>query len=258
MSSKVENKLAILSYHEKRIQLEHEVQQRYENLSEEAQAVIRDTIREFIRRSAMPVRIIYAQKFGEELENTLFEKNQAFKKLSDIHARALTAHNDQLDYTWKEGHKTGVQDANAAHQAMNVCSGQSPVICVDKVDAETKQELLKAMKGNSRIIAMGGDKTDVETTQNPISIQGTLVSTLNEGFLVRNWRDSKKWISNWCFGLIAFLAVTPIPPEVLAVLPENVRYYLIAFTAFCGFLGRYINQTKPVPLPLIGVGDADV
>ena len=67
MSSKVENKLAILSYHEKRIQLEHEVQQRYENLSEEAQAVIRDVIREFIRRSAMPVRIIYAQKFVEEL-----------------------------------------------------------------------------------------------------------------------------------------------------------------------------------------------
>lgn len=137
-----------------------------------------------------------------------------FQKLSNIHERALTEHNDQLDYTWKNGYETGVQDANVTH--------------------------------------------DVETTQKPIPIQGTLVSTLNEGFLVRNWRDSKKWISNWCFGLIAFLAVTPIPPEVLAILPENVRYYLIAFTAFCGFLGRYINQTKPVPLPLIGVGDADV
>ena len=85
MPDKVQNKLAILSYHEQRIRLEQEIQQRYGNLSEEAQAVVRDTIREFIRRSAMPVRIIYAQKFVEELENRLFEKNQAFQKLSKTH-----------------------------------------------------------------------------------------------------------------------------------------------------------------------------
>ena len=66
------------------------------------------------------------------------------------------------------------------------------------------------------------------------------------GLIVANWRDSWKWISNWCFGLIVFFATTPIPPEVLAVLPENVRIYLIAFTAFCGFVGRYINQSKGI------------
>jgi hypothetical protein len=36
------------------------------------------------------------------------------------------------------------------------------------------------------------------------------------------------------------------------VLPEDVRTYLIAWTAFC-FVGRYINQTKPVSLYNWGV-----
>ncbi|CAD9194000.1 DUF7940 domain-containing protein [Acinetobacter bohemicus] len=283
MPSKVKNKLAILSYHEKRIQLEHEVQQRYENLGEEAQAVIRDTIREFINRSAMSVRIIYAQKYVEELENTLREKMEAFQKLSNIHERSLTEHGDQLDYTWKEGYKTGVQDANATHQTVAEKTVDSKMTLTinkpmenesDKIQqlrlwlstresevdqkalelAETKQKLLDQAKRHQQRV----DELKAEIAQKPIPIQATLGSTMNEGVFVRNWRDSKKWISNWCFGLIAFLAVTPIPPEVLALLPENVRYYLIAFTAFCGFLGRYINQTKPVPLPPIDIGDADV
>lgn len=287
MPSKVKNKLAILSYHEKRIQLEHEVQQRYENLSEEAQAIIREVIREFISRSTMPVRIIYAQEHVEKLENTLREKMEAFQKLSDIHERALTEHNDQLDYTWEKAYTTGMQDTNKRHEAKfkellqdkENLKGQIDAL-QDKSDesdkiqqlrlqlstresevdqkalelAETKQKLLDQAKRHQQRV----DELKAEIAQKPIPIQATLASTIDEGFLVRNWRDSKKWISNWCFGLIAFLAVTPIPPEVLAVLPENVRYYLIAFTAFCGFVGRYINQTKPVPLPPIHAGDADV
>ena len=249
MSSKVENKLAILSYHEKRIQLEHEVQQRYENLSEEAQAVIRDVIREFIRRSAMPVRIIYAQKFVEELENKLFEKNQAFQKLSNIHERTLTEHNDQLDYTRKDGYEKGVRDANATHQAHAETNLQiKKNLSVQVADLQKQNDDLAHQVSSLKF----------QLENKPKPIMAEIGSTFNEGFMVGNWRDSKKWISNWCFGLIAFLAVTPIPPEVLAIQPENVRYYLIAFTAFCGFLGRYINQTKPVPLPPIDVGDADV
>ena len=111
MPDKVQNKLAILSYHEQRIRLEQEIQQRYGDLSEEAQAVVRDTIREFIRRSAMPVRIIYAQKFVEELENRLFEKNQAFQKLSKTHEQTLADHKGQLDSSWKDGYEKGARDA---------------------------------------------------------------------------------------------------------------------------------------------------
>lgn len=122
-----------------------------------------------------------------------------FQLLSNIHERALTGHNDQLDYTWKDGYQTGVRDANATHQAI-----------------ESKP------------------------------VEASLGFTVYSGHIVENWRDSWKWISNWCFGLIVFFATTPIPPEVLAVLPENVRIYLIAFTAFCGFFGRYLNQSKGI------------
>lgn len=62
--------------------------------------------------------------------------------------------------------------------------------------------------------------------------------------LVDNWRNSWKWISTQCFALIMFFATVPIPQEVLIVLPENIRVYVIAFTAFCGLVGRYINQNR--------------
>ena len=73
-----------------------------------------------------------------------------------------------------------------------------------------------------------------------------IANTVNDGFLVHNWRTGWKWISNWCFGLIVFFATTPIPPELLAILPENIRFYIIAWIAFCGFVGRYLNQSKGV------------
>lgn len=75
-------------------------------------------------------------------------------------------------------------------------------------------------------------------------ITGELVPFVNNSLVVHNWRDSWKWVSNWCFGLVMFFAVTPIPPELLAVLPENIRGYMIAWTAFCGLVGRYLNQSK--------------
>ncbi len=75
------------------------------------------------------------------------------------------------------------------------------------------------------------------------------------GVFVHNWRSSWKWISNWCFGLIVFFAVTPIPPEILTALPTNVRAYVIAFMALCGIAGRYINQSKAKALPPITGAD---
>jgi hypothetical protein len=283
MPSKVKNNLAILSYHEKRIQLEQEVQQRYGDLSTEAQAIVRDVIREFISRSAMPVRIIYAQKFVEELENKLSEKNKAFQNLSEIHERTLAGHNDQLDFTWKDGYEKGVRDANATHQKAESKPDDNKIKLVVKkpvqVESEkiqqlrlqlstreseldqqalelvdTKQKLLDQAKRHQQRV----DELKAEIAQKPEVFEATLGFKTYSGHIVENWRDSWKWISNWCFGLIVFFATTPIPPEVLAVLPENVRIYLIAFTAFCGFVGRYINQTKTAHLPPIHAGDADV
>lgn len=271
MPSKVKNNLAILSYHEKRIQLEQEVQQRYGDLSTEAQAIVRDVIREFIRRSAMPVRIIYAQKFVEELENKLSEKNKAFQNLSEIHERTLAEHNDQLDFTWKEGYETGVRDTHVTYQAAKSKPADNKIKLVvnkpvqvesEKIQqlrlqlstreseldhavletSEAKQKLLDQAKRHQQRV----DELKAEIAQKPEVFEATLGFKTYSGHIVENWRDSWKWISNWCFGLIVFFATTPIPPELLMVLPENVRTYLIAWTAFCGLAGRYVNQSKGI------------
>ena len=270
MPDKVQNKLAILSYHEQRIRLEQEIQQRYGNLSEEAQAVVRDTIREFIRRSAMPVRIIYAQKFVEELENRLFEKNQAFQQLSKTHEQTLADHKGQLDSSWKDGYEKGARDAtpistdwlNQSQQdlaALVDTAGESEKIQQLRLQlstreseldqkalelSESKQKLLDQAKRHQQRV----DELKAEIAMQPEPIMAEIGSTLHTGLMVSNWRDGWKWISNWCFGLIVFFATTPIPPELLLVLPENVRMHLIAWVAFCGLVGRYLNQSKGAPL----------
>lgn len=270
MPDKVQNKLAILSYHEQRIRLEQEIQQRYGDLSEEAQAVVRDVIREFIRRSAMPVRIIYAQKFVEELENRLFEKNQAFQQLSKTHEQTLADHNDQLNSTWKSGYDAGARDASetvkrhAVKDKITLTINQPLETESDKIQqlrlqlstreseldqkalelSESKQKLLDQAKRHQQRV----DELKAEIAMRPEPIMAEIGSTLHTGLMVSNWRDGWKWISNWCFGLIVFFATTPIPPELLLVLPENVRMHLIAWVAFCGFVGRYLNQSKGAPL----------
>lgn len=279
----IKNNLAILSYHEKRIQLEQEVQQRYGDLSTEAKAIVRDVIGEFIRRSAMPVRIIYTQKVVEELENKLFEKNKAFQNLSENHERTLDEHNDRLDFTWKDGYETSVRNKHMIYQAVKSKPADNKIkLVVNKpvqVESEKIQQLrlqlstreseldhavLETSEAKQKLLDQAErhqqhvDELKAEIKQKPELIEATLGFATHSGHIVENWRDSWKWISNWCFGLIVFFATTPIPPEVLAVLPDNIRYYVIAFTAFCGFMGRYINQTKPAHLPPIHAGDADV
>lgn len=194
-----------------------------------------------------------------------------FQKLSSLHERALIERNDQLDFTWKNGYDVGVREAS---QAVKREAVESKIALTVAKPAETesekiqqlrlqlstreseldqltlehvdlKQKLLDQAKRHQQRI----DELKAEIAYKPEPIMAEIGSSFNDGIWVQNWRDSKKWISNWCFGLIAFFAVTPIPPELLVVLPENVRYYLIAFAALCGFVGRYINQTQPVPLP---------
>ena len=150
-------------------------------------------------------------------------------------------------YTWKNGYETGVRDANATHQTVAEKTVDSKMTLTinkpvetesDKIQqlrlqlstreseldqltlehVDSKQKLLDQAKRHQQRV----DELKAEIAQKPISVQGTLVSTINDGFVVRNWRDSKKWISNWCFGLIAFFAVTPSPPELLVMLPLKI------------------------------------
>ena len=180
-----------------------------------------------------------------------------FQKLSSIHERFLTECNDRLDYTWKDGYEKGVLDANATKQAdsetesekiqqlrLQLSTRESELDQKALELSESKQKLLDQAKRHQQRV----DELKAEIAMRPEPIMAEIGSTLHTGLMVSNWRDGWKWISNWCFGLIVFFATTPIPPELLLVLPENVRMHLIAWVAFCGLVGRYLNQSKGAPL----------
>jgi len=191
-----------------------------------------------------------------------------FQTLSNIHERTLSEHNDHLDFSWKDGYEKGASDANATHATVDgEAVNKKLTLTINKPlstesekiqqlrlqlstrESELDQQTLELSEAKRKLLDQAKrhqqrvDEFKAEIAQKPV---------------VGNWRNSWKWISNWCFGLIVFFATTPIPPELLAVLPENIRFYLIVWVAFCGFVGRYINQTKPVSLPPIDIGGADV
>ena len=183
-----------------------------------------------------------------------------FQKLSKIHERTLTERNDQLDYTWKNGHEAGAH--HAAKDKITLLVNKPVAVESEKIqqlrlqlstrESELDQKTLELSEAKQKILDQAKrhqqrvDELKVEIAQKPEPIIAELGSFTNTGFVVGNWRNSWKWISNWCFGLIVFFATTPIPPELLMVLPEDMRTYLIAWTAFCGFVGRYLNQSKGV------------
>lgn len=74
------------------------------------------------------------------------------------------------------------------------------------------------------------------------SILGEL--SVNNRFFVKNWHTAWKWISTWAFGLIAYVSVAGIPPEVLALVPEASQAKVTAVLALLGFIGRFINQSR--------------
>lgn len=61
---------------------------------------------------------------------------------------------------------------------------------------------------------------------------------------VKNWRQGWKWFSTWAFALIVFLATVPMPQELLMMMPERCREYVMAVVAVCGLILRFINQNR--------------
>lgn len=61
---------------------------------------------------------------------------------------------------------------------------------------------------------------------------------------VKNWKEGWKWLSNWAFVLVIFLATTPLPPEILVLVPEENQKHVIALVAVAGLILRFINQSK--------------
>jgi hypothetical protein len=73
---------------------------------------------------------------------------------------------------------------------------------------------------------------------------GILEETKHTGLIVQNWHTAWKWVSTWAFGLIAYVSVAGIPPEVLALVPEASQSKVTAALALLGFVGRFINQSR--------------
>ncbi len=106
--------------------------------------------------------------------------------------------------------------------------------------SQLKKRLAEAMKQQPQIT--------------PDYIQGVLEETQHTGILVKNPHTFWKWLSTWAFAAIGFVSLYGIPPEVVALIPEASQGKVTAIIALLGFLGRFINQSKPKSLPPVSEG----
>ncbi|WP_119689334.1 hypothetical protein [Acinetobacter nosocomialis] len=85
----------------------------------------------------------------------------------------------------------------------------------------------------------------------PFETQTVHGSTMQFGVLVHNWRKGWKWFSNVAFaGIVAVQTFyDTLPPELIATLPADAQSKITLGLAVLGLIGRFINQTKPKPLP---------
>lgn len=139
--------------------------------------------------------------------------------------RAHDDFNDKLDYTWKDGYETGVRDTNA--------------VCKPKIEEQKAQLLDQAERYQKRV-----DELKAQVPIVPDYALGLLEETRYTGLIVQNWHTAWKWISTWAFGLIAYVSVAGIPPEVLALVPEASQSKVTAVLALLGFVGRFVNQSR--------------
>jgi hypothetical protein len=90
------------------------------------------------------------------------ERNiSAFQKLSNIHERALNEHNDQLDFTWKDGYQKGSDDVSTLYKP--------------KVEAQEDQLLDQAKRHQKRVEEL---KAEIESNK-PVFVNGFLVGHLH-------------------------------------------------------------------------------
>lgn len=72
-------------------------------------------------------------------------------------------------------------------------------------------------------------------------------------YVVANWRSGWKWISNWALAGIAYIATYGVPQEVVDALPATTQAKVIVALSVIGFVGRFLNQTKPRLPPVVQV-----
>lgn len=114
-----------------------------------------------------------------------------------------------------------------------------------RIDAAIEQALTESVQFYDGVIARREQKhiAEVAVLRGQIESQPlTLLASENRGLVVSNWRNWWKWYSARGLALIAFFAVTPIPSEILVLLPDHFRMYAIAFTAACAFIMNFVDQ----------------
>lgn len=135
----------------------------------------------------------------------------------------LVDENDQHKKTIDELKQT-VADLENQNRSRNT------MVAYGHVSEEVKTKLTQALKEPSQVV--------------PDYADGIFGETKHTGLIVQNWHTAWKWISTWAFGLIAYVSVAGIPPEVLALVPEASQSKVTAALALLGFLGRFINQSR--------------
>ena len=153
--------------------------------------------------------------------------------LSNMIERLLDNHDDQLDYTYKHAREEGFKVARKNYE--DELEKQK----LELGKAHNQHLLEQAKKHQKRV-----DELKVEIAKKPQPIMATLGETVHTGLIVQNWHTAWKWISTWAFGLIAYVSVAGIPPEVLALVPEASQSKVTAVLALLGFVGRFINQSR--------------
>ena len=153
--------------------------------------------------------------------------------LSNMIERLLDNHDDQLDYTYKHAREEGFKVARKNYE--DELEKQK----LELGKAHNQHLLEQAKKHQKRV-----DELKVEIAKKPQPIMATLGETVHTGLIVQNWHTAWKWISTWAFGLIAYVSVAGIPPEVIALAPEASQSKVTAALALLGFVGRFINQSR--------------
>lgn len=154
-------------------------------------------------------------------------------QMSNVIDHLYDVHSDQLDVTYKYGREEGFKVARKNYE-----------------DEMEKQKLELGKAHNQRLLEQAKkhqkrvDELKVEIAKKPQPIMATLGETVHTGLIVQNWHTAWKWISTWAFGLIAYVSVAGIPPEVLALVPEASQSKVTAALALLGFVGRFINQSR--------------
>ncbi|WP_213071508.1 DUF7940 domain-containing protein [Acinetobacter wuhouensis] len=176
----------------------------------------------------------------------------AFQKLSNIHVRTLNEHNDQLEFTWKNGYETGARDVRnimkSTHQeaenALNQDVQFKPKLVLN-LSPEQAEKYKQKLDSTPRHTA-----SRIEPTESQF-VLGTLQS--QNKWVVQNWRKSWLWFSNITFALIVAVQAffDTLPPELIATLPHDAQSKITMALAALGVIGRLINQSRLPKTPIL-------